>query len=168
MPSWYRGATAAYFASAAAPPAIPHLEKRGTATQLIVDGKPFLVLGAELNNSSASSMEYMQAALAQNRGAPTSTRCWPRCPGTCMEPEEGRFDFSLVDGLIQDARRHNLRLILLWFGSWKNGKSTYQPVWVKTNQQRFPLVQDEKGKGLPTLSTLSDANRDADLAPLPP
>ncbi|MGD0581251.1 MAG: hypothetical protein ABSC08_20335 [Bryobacteraceae bacterium] len=51
---------------------------------------------------------------------------------------------------------------MLWFGSWKNGKSTYQPVWVKKNQQRFPIIQDEKGKGLPTLSTLSDANRDVD------
>jgi beta-galactosidase GanA len=79
-----------------------------------------------------------------------------------MEPEEGRFDFSLVDGLIQDARRYNLHLIMIWFGSWKNGKSTYQPVWIKTNQQRFPIIQDEKGKGLPTLTTLSDTNRDAD------
>ena len=67
-----------------------------------------------------------------------------------------------MDGLIQDARRYNLHLIMTWFGSWKNGKSTYQPAWVKTNQQRFPLIQDEKGKGLPTLTTLSDANRDAD------
>jgi beta-galactosidase GanA len=141
--------------------AIPHLEKHGTATQLVVDGKPFLVLGAELNNSSASSMEYMRPLwpkiAATNLNTVLATVSWE-----LMEPEEGRFDFSLADGLIQDARRYNLRLIMLWFGSWKNGKSTYQPVWVKTNQQRFPLVQDEKGKGLPTLSTLSDANRDAD------
>jgi hypothetical protein len=140
---------------------IPHLEKQGTATQLIVDGKPFLVLGAELNNSSASSMEYMRPLwpkiAATNLNTVLATVSWE-----LMEPEEGQFDFSLVDGLIQDARRYNLRLILLWFGSWKNGKSTYQPVWVKTNQQRFPLIQDETGKGLPTLSTLSDANRDAD------
>ena len=140
---------------------IPHLEKQGTATQLIVDGKPFLVLGAELNNSSGSSMEYMRPLwpkiAATNLNTVLATVSWE-----LLEPEEGRFDFSLVDGLIQDARRYNLRLIVLWFGSWKNGKSTYQPVWVKTNQQRFPLVQDEKGKGLPTLSTLSDVNRDAD------
>jgi len=140
---------------------IPHLEKRGTATQLIVDGKPYLVLGAELNNSSASSMEYMRPLwskiVATNLNTVLATVSWE-----LMEPEEGRFDFSLVDGLIQDARRYSLRLILLWFGSWKNGKSTYQPVWVKTNQKRFPLIQDENGKGLPTLTTLSDANRDAD------
>ena len=140
---------------------IPHLEKQGTATQLIVEGKPYLVLGAELNNSSASSMEYMRPLwpkiAATNLNTVLATVSWE-----LMEPEEGRFDFSLVDGLIQDARRYNLRLIMIWFGSWKNGKSTYQPVWVKTNQQRFPIIQDEKGKGLPTLTTLSDATRDAD------
>jgi len=140
---------------------IPHLEKQGTSTQLIVDGKPFLVLGAELNNSSASSLEYMRPLwpriAATNLNTVLATVSWE-----LLEPEEGRFDFSLVDGVIEGARRYDLRLILLWFGSWKNGKSTYQPLWVKANQQRFPLVQDEKGKGLPTLSTLSDANRDAD------
>ncbi len=143
------------------PTNIPHLEKRGTATQLIVDGKPYLVLGAELNNSSASSMEYMRPLwpriAATNLNTVLATVSWE-----LLEPEEGRFDFGLVDGLIQDARRYNLRLILIWFGSWKNGKSTYDPTWVKTNQERFPLIQDERGKGLPTLTTLSDANRDAD------
>lgn len=158
-------ASAAAFSQAGIAPHIPHLEKRGTATQLIVDGRPFLVLGAELNNSSASSLEYMRPLwpriAAANLNTVLATVSWE-----LMEPEEGRFDFSLVDGLLRDARRQNLRLILLWFGSWKNGKSTYQPVWVKTAQQRFPLVQDEKGKGLPTLSTLSDANRDADARAL--
>jgi beta-galactosidase GanA len=153
--------SAAAFSQAKLSTNIPHLEKQGTATQLIVDGKPYLVLGAELNNSSASSMEYMRPLwpkiAAANLNTVLATVSWE-----LLEPEEGHFDFSLVDGLIQDARRYNLRLIVIWFGSWKNGKSTYQPVWVKTNQQRFPIIQDEKGKGLPTLTTLSDANRDAD------
>ncbi len=154
-------ACGAAFSQVKPSPSIPHLEKQGSATQLIVDGRPFLVLGAELNNSSASSMEYIQPLwpkiAATNLNTVLATVSWE-----LMEPEEGRFDFSLVDGLIQNARRHDLRLILLWFGSWKNGKSTYQPLWVKTNQQRFPLIQDEKGKGLPTLTTLSNVNRDAD------
>ena len=126
----------AAFSQAKPATSIPHLEKHGTATQLIVDGKPFLVLGAELNNSSASSMEYMRPLwpkiAATNLNTVLATVSWE-----LMEPEEGRFDFSLVDGLIQDARRYNLRLILLWFGSWKNGKSTYQPVWVKTTSSAF-------------------------------
>jgi hypothetical protein len=154
-------ASAAAFSQAKPSTNVPHLEKQGTATQLIVDGKPYLVLGAELNNSSASSMEYMQPLwsriAATNLNTVLATVSWE-----LLEPEEGRFDFSLVDGLIREARRHHLRLIVIWFGSWKNGKSTYQPLWVKTNQQRFPIIQDENGKGLPTLTTLSDANRDAD------
>jgi len=79
-----------------------------------------------------------------------------------IEPQEGKFDFSLVDSQIRDAQTYNLRLIFLWFGSWKNGVSSYVPAWVKTNQARFPRVQNKDGKGSEILSTLSSANRDAD------
>jgi len=67
-----------------------------------------------------------------------------------------------VDGLIQSARRHNIRLVLLWFGSWKNGVSTYAPLWVKTDLRRFPRAQTKDGHSLEILSTLNDAGRDAD------
>jgi beta-galactosidase GanA len=140
---------------------IPHLEKQGTATQLIVDGKPFLVLGAELNNSSASSLEYMKPLwprlVATHLNTVLATVSWE-----LIEPEEGKFDFGVVDGLIKEARANDLHLVLLWFGSWKNGKSTYQPLWVKTHQNRFPLACSEDGKTMPIMTTLSDANRDAD------
>jgi beta-galactosidase GanA len=141
--------------------AIPHLKKHGTATQLIVDGQPFLVRAAELNNSSASSLAYLKPL-------------WPRLAAThlntvlatvsweLIEPEEGKFDFKLVDDLLQEARANDLHLVILWFGSWKNGKSTYQPLWVKNDQARFPLAASEDGKSMPILTTLSDANRDAD------
>ena len=140
---------------------IPHLAKQGAATQLIVDGKPFLALGAELNNSSASSLDYMKPLwpklAATHLNTVLATVSWE-----LIEPEEGKFDFKTVDGVIEGARANNLHLVILWFASWKNGKSTYQPLWVKTNQARFPLAQNEQGKSLNTLSTLSDANRDAD------
>ena len=141
---------------------IPHLEKQGTATQLIVDGKPFLVLGAELNNSSASSLEYMKPLwprlVATHLNTVLATVSWE-----LIEPEEGKFDFGVVDGLIKEARANDLHLVFLWFGSWKNGKSNYQPLWVKTNQTRFPLAQNQQGESLATMTTLSDANRDADV-----
>ena len=38
-----------------------HLERQGDTQQLLVDGTPFLILGGELGNSSASSAEYMRA-----------------------------------------------------------------------------------------------------------
>src|ERR1035437_4643103 len=140
---------------------IPHLQRQGNATQLIVDGQPFLARAAELNNSSASSLEYMKPLwpriVATHLNTVLATVTWE-----LIEPQEGKFDFKLVDGLLQQARENNLHLVILWFGSWKNGKSTYQPLWVKNDQARFPLAASEDGKSMPIMTTLSAANRDAD------
>ena len=67
-----------------------------------------------------------------------------------------------MDDTIQGARQNHLRLVILWFGSWKNGESSYQPSWVKADPQRFPWVKDRTGKTLNILSTFGDATRDAD------
>jgi hypothetical protein len=139
---------------------IPHLRKQGTATQLVVDGRPFLVLGGELHNSSSSSIEYMKPIWPKLADANLNT-VLAVVSWELLEPQEGKFDFSLVDGLIRNARNHHLRLILLWFGSWKNGVSTYVPVWVKTDLNRFPRARDVNDKALDILST-SNAARDAD------
>jgi beta-galactosidase GanA len=140
---------------------IPHLRKQGTATQLIVDGKPFLVLGGELGNSSSSSLEYMRPIwpklVALNLNTVLVPVYWE-----LIEPAEGKFDFTLVDGLLEEARKHKLRLVPLWFASWKNSMSCYAPAWVKTNQQRFPRAEDKAGNGLEILSPFSQENRDAD------
>jgi hypothetical protein len=141
--------------------AIPHLQKQGTATQMIVDGKPFLMLAGELRNSSSSTLNYLKPIwprlVAMNVNTVLTAVHWE-----LIEPQEGKFDFALVDGQIRDAQTYNLRLVFLWFGSWKNGVSSYVPAWVKTNQDRFPRAQDKNGRGIETLSTLSAANRDAD------
>ncbi|MGA2724362.1 MAG: DUF5597 domain-containing protein [Bryobacteraceae bacterium] len=140
---------------------IPHLQKQGTATQLIVDGKPFLVLAGELHNSSATSLEYMRPVWPKLAEAKLNTVLagvsWNQ-----IEPQEGKFDFSVLDGVIRDARSHNLHLMLLWFGSWKNALSSYPPDWVKKDFKRFPRIQVQSGKTIELLSTLSDTNRDAD------
>lgn len=78
-----------------------------------------------------------------------------------VEPEEGKFDWTLVDGLIEEARREDLRLMLLWFGSWKNGLSHYIPDWVKADDDRFPRAKVRDGT-LEILSTLAPANWEAD------
>ena len=141
--------------------AIPHLRKQGTATQLVVDGKPFLMLAGELRNSSSSSSEFLKPIwprlVAMHVNTVLSAIQWE-----LLEPKEGQFDFAFVDSQIRDAQTYNLRLVFLWFGSWKNGVSSYIPAWVKTNQERFPRVQDKDGKGIETLSPLNPANRDAD------
>ncbi|PJF38504.1 MAG: glycoside hydrolase family 42, partial [Phototrophicales bacterium] len=67
-----------------------------------------------------------------------------------------------VDEMIYEARRHGLRLILLWFGTWKNGMSSYAPAWVKRDFRRFPRVKIHDGQLVEILSTFSTETRDAD------
>jgi hypothetical protein len=145
----------------AATDSLPHLQKNGAVTQLIVDGKPYLVLGGELRNSSSSSVDYMQPIWPKLAAMHLNTVLTP-VTWQQIEPEEGHFDFTVLDALLRDARSNNLRLILLWFGSWKNSSSTYTPVWVKKDPARFPLVQNSSGQSLEILSTFSESNRDAD------
>jgi beta-galactosidase GanA len=139
----------------------PHLETRNGVRQLIVDGKPFLVLGGELRNSSSSSRAHMKSVWPQLVEKKLNT-VLAAISWEMIEPEEGKFDFSSVDGFIEDARKHNMKVVFLWFASWKNGLSSYPPHWVKADPHRFPWVKNHAGKTLDVLSTFGDATRDAD------
>jgi len=141
--------------------AIPHLERRGDATQLVVDGNPFLVLGGETRNSSSSDLAFMTPIWPKLRAMNLNTVLVPVAWET-IEPEEGKFDFSNLDGLLKGARDHDLRLVFLWFGAWKNTYSSYVPAWVKRDQARFPRVQTGDGRGTERLSAFSATSRDAD------
>jgi hypothetical protein len=140
---------------------IPYLKRQGTATQLIVKGKPFMLICGELHNSTCGSAEYMRPVwkdLAdRNLNSVIATVSWE-----LVEPEEGKFDFSLVDSVINGAREANLKLVLIWFASWKNAGSIYIPSWMKTNYEKYPRARDEQGKPLEILSTLGEVSRDAD------
>jgi len=140
---------------------IPHSQKQGTATQLIVDGKPFLALTGELGNNTATSLENMQPIwprlVAGNMNCVLAAISWAQ-----MEPAEGKYEFALTDGLIQEARRNSLKLVFLWFGSWKNGLSSYAPTWVKRDYKKYPRIRIKGGRSIELLSTFGDASRDAD------
>lgn len=141
--------------------AVPHLRKKGTTKQLIVDGEPFIMLAGELHNSSASSLEYMVPIWPRlaglNLNTVLATASWE-----LVEPAEGRFEFDLIDGLIEAARRHGLKLVLLWFGTWKNAVSTYAPAWVKRDLARFERAQCRPGQDSGAISCLSQAACRAD------
>ncbi|MCR4603831.1 MAG: beta-galactosidase [Prevotella sp.] len=141
--------------------AAPHLEKRGNVTQLIVQGQPWLALACELGNSTSSSRDYLAPYWQQLKEAGVNTVLavvsWEQ-----TEPLEGQYDFTVVDNLLADARAHDMKLALLWFGSWKNGITSYTPTWVKKDTNRFPLAQTPEGKPLPILSTLGDETCKAD------
>ncbi|MGB6745693.1 MAG: DUF5597 domain-containing protein [Terracidiphilus sp.] len=138
----------------------PHLEKRGAATQLIVDGKPFLMLSGELHNSSSSSLEYMKPIWPKLEALGLNTVVTP-LSWELVEPKEGSYDFALVDGLIDQAREAHERIVFLWLASWKNGLSSYAPVWVKEDAHRF--TRDVvHGNEVEILSPMCAATEEAD------
>jgi beta-galactosidase GanA len=116
---------------------LPTLRSTATGSQLIVDGRPALLLGGQLHNSSPSSPEYMQPIWDRLADAGIRTvigaASWAQ-----VEPVEGTFDFSTVDAQIEQARARGMRLVLIWFGAFKNAASTYAPVWVRRDTSRFP------------------------------
>ena len=148
-------------ATALAADDIPQLRAKGTTQQLIVDGAPFLIRGGELGNSTASDLKYLQQFWPLFGQLGLNTILAP-ASWELIEPVEGQFDFRSIDGLLEQARAHETRVVLLWFGAWKNSMSSYVPGWVKRDQARFPRSQLPDGRGMEILSPFVAANRDAD------
>jgi hypothetical protein len=159
---------AAFVAGQALAGELPRLVQNGQATQLIVDGAPYIALGGELHNSSPSSPAYMAPIwdrLAKHHlNTVIGAASWE-----LVEPQEGTYDFAAVDDQIKQAKAHGLRLVMIWFGAYKNAESTYAPSWVRRDAARFPRVQRnpahaDGGPGLhaPILSVFSEALVQAD------
>jgi len=138
----------------------PHLEKRGQTTQLIVDGAPFLMLSGELHNSSSSSLAYMEPIWPKLNALGLNTVVTP-LSWELIEPEEGHYDYTLVDGLLKQAREAHEKIVFLWLASWKNGMSSYAPPWVKKDTTRFPRVVAH-GEVVEVLSPQGAATEEAD------
>ena len=141
---------------------IPHLSKQGNTTQLIVGQKPFIILGGELGNSTFTSLGNMKTVWPKLKSLNLNTVLAP-VYWELIEPKEGEFDFELLDRLIEEARRNDLKLVLLWFASWKNSMSSHVPSWVKLDQKRFPRVKDNNGISHEILTPFSEDNLNADL-----
>lgn len=125
----------------------PRVTAEGGVGRLLVHGKPFLVRGGELGNSSAGTAAQADEILPRLKRMHLNTVLTP-VAWEQVEPEEGRFDFSILDHWIDVAREQDLHLVLLWFGSWKNAFSEYAPAWVKADTKRFP--REMGADGLPT------------------
>lgn len=123
---------------------IPRIDKINGGYVFLINNRPFIMLAAEAHNSACTSRRYMQNVWNKAEKLHCNTVLAP-VYWEFMEPKENQFDFHMAEQLITDARAHNLKLVLLWFGSWKNGLSTYAPGWVKTDLNRFPRTQDEHG-----------------------
>ncbi len=129
--------------------------------QLIVNGKPFIMLAGELHNSSASTTEYLNSLWAPLKTLNLNTVLAP-IAWEQFEPQEGIYDYTLIDNMINGARKNGFKLSVLWFGSWKNGESSYAPTWVKEDTKRFSRVKNVEGKEIETLSPFCENTMKAD------
>jgi beta-galactosidase GanA len=123
---------------------LPRIDSRDGRHALIVDGRPFLMLGAQANNSAnypAMLPEVWPTIRALHANTLEMPVAWEQ-----IEPVEGRFDFSFLDTLLTQARANDVRLVLLWFGTWKNTSASYAPIWVKTDTNRFPRMRTRDGR----------------------
>jgi Domain of unknown function (DUF5597)/Glycosyl hydrolases family 35 len=139
----------------------PYLTTLTNHTQLIVDGKPFLMVAGELHNSTSSAPEYfseaMQNAKDMNVNTVIASVAWEQ-----FEPQEGKFDFSLVDFILKEANEKKLKVILIWFATWKNGESSYAPLWVKKDLNRFFRIKNKSGESMTAISPFCEAAMMAD------
>ncbi|MCU6453741.1 DUF5597 domain-containing protein [Sphingomonas sp. A2-49] len=131
---------------------VPYLRRQGTTSQLVVGGRPMLLIAGELGNSSASSAAYMAPHWAKLRAMHLNTVLAP-VSWELIEPVEGHYDWSSLDAMLRAARAADLKLVLLWFGAYKNSMSTYVPGWVKRDQTRFPRAALPDGPSVEILST---------------
>ena len=123
---------------------IPHVMQRNGRYALCVDRAPFLILGAQVNNSSAwpaKLPEVWNALKDLNANTVEVPIYWEQ-----LEAVRGELDYSLVDKLVKEAQSRGYRLVLLWFGTWKNGSGHYQPLWMKNEPAKHPRVIGRDGR----------------------
>jgi hypothetical protein len=139
---------------------MPRLVPANGRFQFMVDGQPFIVLGIQTGNSSGFPAELERTWPLAKRINVNTVEIpvqWQT-----VEPTEGNFDFSIVDGLVSGARKHQLHLILLWFGGFKNAAMHFAPAWVKQELQKYPRMIDQSGQPMRTLATHAEATAAAD------
>jgi hypothetical protein len=142
-------------------PSLPHLIHKNGRHALIVDGQPFLMLGAQCNNSSAwpATLPKVWSAMeALNVNTLEIPIYWEQ-----FEPQPGKYDYSVMDVIITQARERNLRLVLLWFATWKNGSNHYTPQWMKLQPEKYPNMVDKNGKQIDSPSPHAEATLEADI-----
>jgi beta-galactosidase GanA len=139
---------------------IPRIVERDGRYALLVDGAPYLMLSAQVHNSSSwpaelpkvwPAMEYLNVNTVE------MPIYWEQ-----IEPQQGHFDFSMVDNLLKEARAHHVHLDILWFGTWKNGSQHYTPEWMKLHPEIYMHVVNKNGQPVDSPSPLATASMEAD------
>jgi Domain of unknown function (DUF5597)/Beta-galactosidase len=139
---------------------IPRIVKKDGRFALFVDDAPYLMLGAQVHNSSSwpsslpkvwPAMEFLDVNTVE------MPVYWEQ-----FEPKQGQYDYTMIDTLLKEARQHQVHLVLLWFATWKNGSQHYMPEWMKLDLVRYPHMLDRNGQAVDSPSPHSAASLEAD------
>ena len=126
-----------------------------------IGGKPFFPLGGQSNNSSAYNKQELKSAidgvLAVGGNTLEAPVYWEQ-----IEPVENEFDFTSADELFNSCVQAGLKLIILWFATWKNGEMRYVPEWVKKDTKRFERAVSYFSSPMNVLSSHCEENLKAD------
>lgn len=136
---------------------LPEIRKHNGIETLFVNNEPFIILGGEIHNSSASNLQFMEDNVWPNLAELHMNTVLVPIYWEQLEKVEGVFDYTVLDGIIQQARKYQKRLVLLWFGLWKNSESTYVPGWIKKDSDTYFRAKKISGELLNTISPLSQA-----------
>jgi hypothetical protein len=140
---------------------IPKIVEKNGRHALLVDGRPFFMLGGQAHNSSAwpGMLPPLWSAVREMHANTLEVPIyWEQ-----IEPRPGVFDFSLIDTLLMQSRQHKVRLVLLWFATWKNGSNHYMPGWMKGDAVKYPNITGRDGKPVDSPSPNSIATMEADI-----
>jgi hypothetical protein len=141
-------------------PSLPHILRKDGRYALMVDNAPYLMLGAQVNNSSGwpamlpkvwPAMEFLHVNTVE------IPIYWEQ-----FEPHQGHFDYSVIDTILTEAREHKFHLVFLWFATWKNGSAHYLPQWMKLQPQRYPNMIGPDGKYVDSPSPFAQETLAAD------
>ena len=139
---------------------MPRIVENEGRHALLVDGEPFFMFGGQSANSSTwpkmlpgvwSTIESMHANTLE------IPIYWEQ-----FEPEPGKFDYSTIQMVLDQARERDVRLVLLWFATWKNGSNHYMPQWMKNDPQKYPNLMNKEGRYVDSPSPHATASMEAD------
>ena len=140
---------------------MPKIVEQNGRHALLVDGQPFFMFAGQINNSSAwpsQLPEVWRAVETIHANTVEMPVYWEQ-----IEPAQGKFDFSVVDTLLKEARQHNVRLVLLWFATWKNGSAHYLPEWMKLEAGvKYPNITGRNGRPVDSPSPHTQAAMELD------
>ena len=139
---------------------VPRIIEKDGRHALLVEGQPFLMLGGQAHNSSGwpgMLPQVWEAIAAMHANTLEVPIYWEQ-----IEAQPGKFDFSLIDTLLVQARERKVHLVLLWFATWKNGSSHYMPEWMKLESKKYPNITGKNGQLIDSPSPHTKAAMEAD------